>query len=137
MPDAPTSVVAVAGNAQATVSFAVPADGGSPITGYRVVARPAAGPDVVVTTAASPVTVTGLTNGVVYTFAVVAINAAGDSATSPPSAGAMPFDPAVTPTTAVHRIPVLSPWALGLLGLAMGAAIVFRRARRLGGSVRQ
>ena len=36
VPGAPTGVAATAGNAQASVSFTAPADGGSAITGYTV-----------------------------------------------------------------------------------------------------
>ena len=77
VPDAPASVTAVPGNAQATVSWAAPANGGSPLTGYTVTASNGA-----MCTATPPVTscvVAGLTNGTAYTFTVVATNAAGNS----------------------------------------------------------
>ncbi len=89
-PGAPTGVTAVAGDAQATVSFAAPAsDGGSAITGYTVtsVQDP--------TKACSPVSgtscvVTGLTNGTSYTFTVRATNANGTGAASSASSGVTP-----------------------------------------------
>jgi hypothetical protein len=73
---------------QATISFTAPGfDGGSAITSYTVTSSPegltAAG-------AASPITVTGLTNGQAYTFTVVATNFAGDSAASAPSNEVVP-----------------------------------------------
>jgi uncharacterized repeat protein (TIGR02543 family) len=74
---APTGVTAVAGNGQATITFTAPADnGGSAITGYRVTSTPG---DIVKTTDndATTVVVTGLTNGMSYTFTVEALNAAG------------------------------------------------------------
>ncbi|MFY3386176.1 beta strand repeat-containing protein [Paracidovorax sp. MALMAid1276] len=75
-PGAPTIGTATAGDAQALVAFTAPAsNGGSTITGYTVTTTP---PDVIpVTGTASPIAVAGLTNGVSYTFAVVAINVAG------------------------------------------------------------
>jgi hypothetical protein len=80
-PAAPTAVKAVAGAAvgtTASVSFTVPAsDGGSAITGYTVTATPGG---IIATGTASPITLTGLTAGTAYTFAVVANNGAGTSA---------------------------------------------------------
>jgi hypothetical protein len=80
---APTNVVATAGNAQASVAFTPPANtGGSPITSYTVVATPGgatnSGPS-------SPIVVTGLTNGTPYTFTVTATNSTGTSPASMPS----------------------------------------------------
>jgi hypothetical protein len=74
-PGAPTGVSATVANAQSVVSFTAPAsNGGSPITSFTVTATPgthtATGP-------ASPLTVTGLTNGIPYTITVTATNAAG------------------------------------------------------------
>lgn len=87
-PGAPTIGTAAAGNGKATISFSPPvSDGGTAITSYKVTAstgQTGSG-------AASPVTVTGLTNDVAVTFTVKAINAAG---TSPASAASN----AVTPT---------------------------------------
>ena len=77
MPGAPTIGTASAGNTQATVTFAAPAStGGSAITGYTVTSSPGA---LAVTGAASPLIVTGLTNGTAYTFAVTARNVIGTS----------------------------------------------------------
>ncbi|WP_238178037.1 InlB B-repeat-containing protein [Paenibacillus contaminans] len=88
-PAAPTNVIAVAGDGQATISFTVPtSDGGSIITGYKVISSP---DGKTITAAASPITLTGLTNGTIYTFTVQAINSAGSSAASAASN-------AVTPT---------------------------------------
>lgn len=85
-PGAPSGVSAAAGNAQAIVSFTAPGDdGGSPITGYTVyVYRSGIKQDNLTVTgvSASPVTVTGLTNGTAYSFTVVAVNAIGEGAES-------------------------------------------------------
>ena len=89
-PSAPTIGLATSGNAQAVVNFTPSvSDGGSAITTYTVTSNPGG---VVATTLTPPATVTGLTNGIAYTFSVTATNAAGTSA---PSAASI----AVTPST--------------------------------------
>jgi len=106
-PSAPRHVQAAAGNGQAVVSFSAPLDSGrSEITGYEVIAYP--GGAVVASGQASPITVTGLSNGTSYTFSVVAINATGRGMESAPSASVTPFypysnnwyEPTIQPTAA-------------------------------------
>ncbi len=93
LPGAPTGVAAVAGDTQATVSFDAPASaGGSAITGYTVTANPGG---ATASGAGSPLTVTGLTNGVAYTFTVTADNAAGTGAASTASNAVTPAPPLV------------------------------------------
>jgi alpha-tubulin suppressor-like RCC1 family protein len=88
-PDAPTAVSAVAGDSNASVSFTAPArDGGLAILGYVVTASPGNAQSPLCPN--SPCTVTGLQNGISYSFTVVARNALGDSPASVPSAGATP-----------------------------------------------
>lgn len=88
VPDAPTGLVATAGNAQATVTFtATASNGGSAITGYTVTSSPGGKTG---TGSASPVTVTGLTNLTSYTFTVVATNINGNSAASTASNSVIP-----------------------------------------------
>ena len=95
-PDAPTGVSAVAGDAQATVSWTAPAnDGGDAITGYTVTSSPAG--KTCTTTGATSCTVTGLTNGVSYTFTVTATNSTGTSVASA-SASATPVTVPDAPT---------------------------------------
>ena len=80
VPTAPTGIVAIAGNAQASVAFNTPNNGGSPITSYTVykyINAVKINPGV--TGSSSPIVVTGLTNGTAYTFRVVATNAIGNS----------------------------------------------------------
>jgi hypothetical protein len=71
------------------VSFTAPAsDGGSPITGYTVTSSPAG---ITVNGTSSPITVTGLMNGIPYTFTVTATNSVGDSPASAPSSAVTPI----------------------------------------------
>jgi fibronectin type 3 domain-containing protein len=83
-PSAPLNVVASSGNAQATLSWSVPATtGGSPITGYNVYRGTSAGGEsatpVATGVAGNSFTDTGLTNGTTYYYTVAAVNAAGVS----------------------------------------------------------
>lgn len=84
-PSTPTSVSAVAGNGQATVSFSPPYfDGGSAITNYTVTATPPSGSPVIAHGTSSPITVTGLNSGTRYNFTVAAVNSAGTGTASAP-----------------------------------------------------
>ncbi len=88
-PGAPIIGTATAGNGQATVSFTSPtANGGSVITLYTVTSNIGG---FTGTGTASPITVTGLTNGTPYTFTVTAANSAGTSVPSAPSNSVTPL----------------------------------------------
>ena len=75
-PGAPTSVTALGGDTQATISFTAPTFTGVPpgIIQYRAISSPGG---ITTTGASSPLTVAGLTNGTPYTFSVDATNGIG------------------------------------------------------------
>jgi hypothetical protein len=103
-PGAPVIGAATAGDASATVVFTAPTStGSSAITGYTANCTAAAGVRSGTGTA-SPISVTGLTNGATYSCAVTATNAAGTGAAS----GAV----AVTPTAAVASGTTVDPTRL-------------------------
>ncbi len=81
-PDAPANARAAGGDSQARITFDIPAENGSPITGYTVTSNPGG---ATATGSASPITITGLSNGTRYTFTVTATNAIGTSLPSAPS----------------------------------------------------
>ncbi len=90
-PSAPLDVTAVAGDAEATVSWSAPADTGSfPISTYEVRSTPA-GTSCVVTTLTC--TITGLANGTAYSFKTRALNGAGWGPWSTPSNTVTPVAP--------------------------------------------
>ena len=99
VPGAPAVASVSAGNAQATLVITSPAsDGGSAITGYTVTSTPSGGVDSNAGTTALTHQITGLTNGVVYSFKVHATNAIGSSAESAASNSVTPALPPASPT---------------------------------------
>jgi len=88
VPGIPTNVNAIAGDAQAVVSFTAPAYGGGTVTSYTVTSSP---DGCTVSGMASPLIITGLNNGTAYTFTVTATNLIGTGAASSPSVAVTPF----------------------------------------------
>jgi uncharacterized repeat protein (TIGR01451 family) len=90
-PAAPTSVVATPGDGQVSVAFAAPGHWGGEATGsYQATCSPGVG---VATGNTSPLTVTGLANGVAATCSVSAVNSAGTG----PATAAAPVMPGIAP----------------------------------------
>ena len=99
VPNGPSSPVATAENAQASIAFTAPAfNGGSAISGYTVTSSPGS---FTATGVSSPIVVTGLTNGTAYTFTVVATNAAGNSVASAASESVIPYTVPNAPSSLV------------------------------------
>ena len=91
IPEAPIIVTAVASDGQAIVYFTAPKEkdiDDSSVEAYRVVSVPGSHK---ATGFGSPITVTGLTNGVSYTFIITAINPSGSSVSSSSSFPVIPF----------------------------------------------
>ncbi len=83
VPGAPVGVSASAGNAAAAVSFSAPSsNGGATISGYTASCVSGASAAISAMGSVSPLTVSGLTNGLAYTCSVIASNSAGNSAAS-------------------------------------------------------
>jgi hypothetical protein len=93
VPEATSSLSAVAGNGSAQVSWPAAPDGGSPVTSYTVTSTP--GSAQCTTAGELACAVTGLTNGTSYRFTVVASNALG---AGPASAASAAVVPATTPS---------------------------------------
>lgn len=115
-PGAPSDVAAEAGDGEALVSFTPGSSNGATVTDYVVTAQPG-GASCTATAPATSCVVSGLTNGVTYTFTVVTRSNAADSSASPASSPVTPSAPpaptdtttTTTPTDSVPVTPVLAP----------------------------
>lgn len=86
VPQAPTIGATTVGSGFATVAYTGNATGGSAVTTYTATSNPGG----FTGTGASPITVSGLTNGTAYTFTVTATNANGTSEASSATSSVTP-----------------------------------------------
>lgn len=94
VPQAPTNVVAVAGDASASVTWEPPADnGGEPVTGYTI----SSSSGTMKTTTATSLEFTELANGTTHTFTVRATNIVGSSVGVGTSNAVVPVPSATVP----------------------------------------
>jgi outer membrane protein OmpA-like peptidoglycan-associated protein len=112
LPSRPLSgMTATPGDGSATVAFSPGSDGGSPITNYKYSIDGVTYIALSPASATSPITIPGLTNGVLTTIYLKAVNANGDS----PSARAVQVTPVaatvapVAPATTVAPTTTSSP----------------------------
>ena len=100
VPTAPLNLVASStASGSASIAFDVPtSNGGAAITNYVVTSNPAGGTG---SGSASPIAVSGLTNGISYTFTLVATNSAGNSPASAASNAVTPVGAPSAPTSIV------------------------------------
>lgn len=80
-PNAITTLTATPGDGQVSLSWVAPQNNGSPITGYNIIRQMAGASSFSTFQKSSPVTsavMTGLTNGITYSFKVVAVNGFGE-----------------------------------------------------------
>ena len=92
VPDAPTIGTVTPGNGSASVSFTPGSDGGSPILHFDATCVSSSGGGVTRSSsgAASPILVSGMTNGASYTCSTTATNANGTSGSSAASNQVVP-----------------------------------------------
>ncbi len=95
-PSAPTITSIIPGNGQLSVAFTAGSDGGSSITDYKWSVD---GTNYTTRAGtASPIVITGLTNGTAYTVRIRAVNVAGDGTVATASAAATPATTPSAPT---------------------------------------
>jgi redox-sensitive bicupin YhaK (pirin superfamily) len=107
-PGAPTGVVATPSDGAAAIAWNAPSDGGSAITGYTVTSSGSPARSCT-TTGATKCTISGLTNGVPYTFTVRATNVVGQGPASGASAPVTPSVPVAPAPSDPAPAPVPTP----------------------------
>jgi hypothetical protein len=101
VPNAPTNVVATAGDAQVSVSFTASVANGSIINHYSVTPYVGTTAGTPVTGIGSPILVTGLNNGTAYTFEVTAVDLVSGASTVATSSSVIPISIPNAPTEVV------------------------------------
>ncbi len=104
VPRPPVNVSGVSGDGLVTVSWDIPPDagstlpgnGGSQITGYKIIALPG---EIEASSSTNNVAFSGLTNGVAYKFKVIATNSVGDSDPSEESSSVTPATVPAAPSS--------------------------------------
>jgi len=81
VPNSPVVLSVIPGEQSLFINFTPSSNGGSAITNYSYSINGANGTYILLNTTSSPLTITGLTNGTLYTIHLKAINAAGSSIT--------------------------------------------------------
>ena len=110
-PSAPTVTTGTPGNNSATLAFTAPVNnGGIAILDYTATCTGA--PTASITGAASPLSVTGLTNGNAYACTVVARNAVGTG----PASGVVTVVPSAVPVPPAFTSAANANFAFGVLG---------------------
>jgi hypothetical protein len=111
VPDAPTNLKAIPGNAQVQLSWSAGPNGGSPITNYKVEYKLDTSSTWTVQYSMTTLIIYFLKNGSLYNFRVSAINANGTSQPSP-TANATPFIPFTTTSCGITGfVPGPPPWS--------------------------
>jgi hypothetical protein len=123
-PGTPTIGTASAGNAQATVTFTEPSYLGKPNSSltYTATSSPSS---ISNTGSASPITVTGLSNGTSYTFAVKLNNTVLDSDFSSASNSVTPVAPPFFPPFFPPSFPFFPPYFPAFSGFVPGEGPFF------------
>jgi hypothetical protein len=139
VPEAPGQLAAFAANGTAYVGWNPTfVDNGLPVTSYTVTASPGGASATISPADLAKVgytTISGLTNGIAYTFTVTAHNRIGDSAPSLPSAAVTPVatttDPPGSPTSvsadpgdgtvSIHFTPPAGIGATPIIGYTISA----------------
>ena len=111
LPGAPTNLLATPGSGQATFTFTSPADGGAPIIAHTVTCNPGA---KTASALVSPITLTGLANGVALTCAVTATNRTGTGVASA-AINVTPGAPATVPGAPTIGTPIAGDGRVAIL----------------------
>jgi fibronectin type 3 domain-containing protein len=128
---APTGLTATPGNAEVGLSWTAPATAAS----YHVYEGTSPGFTLgvpVMSTTSTNATVTGLTNGTTYYFAVTAVDASGTVSATSAEASAEPLATAVlaSATTKVPKPVIVSLLAVAVAAIAAALALTARRLRK-------